>query len=81
MTHHEKIQRMATTLQQTPELLHEVAAFLFSDAALLSEDGHEVAEQVCVATFGERVECACGSLVFPGFLCWGCEEWTAPERP
>ncbi len=30
--------------------------------------------------FGERAECPeCGSLVLPGLLCWGCDEWTALE--
>ena len=37
-------------------------------------------EPIFVEVYGERVICGknCGSLVFPGHLCWGCEEWTAP---
>ena len=37
-------------------------------------------ESIFVEVYGERVGCPdCGSGVFPGHLCWGCEEWTAPE--
>ena len=28
--------------------------------------------------FGPKQECPrCGSLVVPGLICWGCEEWRA----
>ena len=37
-------------------------------------------EPIFIEVYGERVECECGSLVFPGELCWGCEEWTAPKK-
>ena len=72
-------QQVAETLNKNPDLLLQVAEFLIDDG-LLEESTFEMAEAICVATFGERVECPkCGSTVFPGFLCWGCEDWTAEE--
>jgi len=38
-------------------------------------------EEIFVEVYGERVTCPdCGSGVLPTYLCWGCEEWTAPEE-
>lgn len=79
MTDDLRAERIAQTLRERPDLLARVAGFLLSHG-LLDENSHEVAEDVCVATFGPRVPCACGSFVLPGFLCWGCEEWTAPAN-
>lgn len=73
-----KVEAVAATLCERPDLLVRVAEHLIT-TGLLDEDIHEVAEAVCVATFGPRVPCECGSMVLPGFLCWGCEEWVAPE--
>ena len=42
--------------------------------------GYEDMEEIFVAAFGERVRCPCGSGVFPGHLCWGCEDWVAPLK-
>lgn len=72
-------QKVAETLSKNADLLLRVARFLVSEG-LLSEDSFELAETVCIATFGQRVTCPeCRSEVFPGFLCWGCEDWTAEE--
>lgn len=74
----DRAERVVGTLRERSDLLVRVAEFLIS-YGLMDEDAQEVSEDVCVATFGPRVPCACGSFVFPGFLCWGCDEWTAPE--
>ena len=83
MTDDLRAERIAQTLRERPDLLVRVAEYLVSDG-LLGEDTYGIAEDVCVATFGPRVPCGgteggCGSFVFPGFLCLGCGEWTAPE--
>ena len=78
MTDKLRAQRIAQTLRERPDLLVRVAEMLVT-FGLLDEDSHEVADDVCVATFGQRVLCPCGSFVLPGFLCWSCAEWTAPE--
>lgn len=72
-------QKVAKTLSTNADLLLQVAKFLVSDG-LLSEGSFELAETIYIATFGHRVTCPeCGSEVFPGFLCWGCEDWMAEE--
>lgn len=44
------------------------------------ETYQEFADLVEPHVFGERAECpVCGSMVLPGLLCWGCDEWTAAE--
>jgi hypothetical protein len=74
-----KVERVAALLRERGDLLAQVAEFLVTDG-LVDEASFEIAERVCVAAFGHRVECPiCESPVFPGFLCWGCEEWVAPE--
>lgn len=65
-------------LLRSGDIRRKVARFLLTDA-LDDEVAHALAEEVCTAALGDRVPCPrCGSMVFPGLLCWGCEDWTAP---
>jgi len=78
VTHAEHVR---ATLRDRPDLLLRLADWLITDG-LVAEDTCDLADEICVATFGTRVVCpGCGSTVFPGFTCWGCEEWTAPVPP
>lgn len=77
----EKRSRIVRVLTKRPSVLNRLAHWLYTGALETCDDDEirELAEAVCVAAFGARVECPdCHSLVFPGFLCWDCEEWVAP---
>lgn len=72
-------ERIVAILKVRDDLLKRLAPIIYGEL-LEYEDTYEVAEEICAAAFGKRVRCPeCGTLVFPGFLCLGCEEWTAPE--
>ncbi len=69
----DRIDAVVRTLRERDDLLRTLAEFITGEA-LISEETSDVAEAVCVAAFGERVECeVCGSPYFNGFPCWGCE--------
>lgn len=67
-----RAQRIIEVLLIEKDLLVNLAVFLMTDG-LENEGSHEIAERVCEAAFGERIECPrCGSFVLPGFTCLDC---------
>jgi hypothetical protein len=72
MTRTEATERIAATLRTRDDLLNRLAGQIVG--MLEDEYWYEIADDISVATFGERVECSyCEWMVLPGFDYWSCD--------